>query len=75
MAMFAVLDENKQVINTIVADTLEIAEEATKATCIEFTYDSPAFIYSTWDGENFTFPKQDNVIDGEVVNETPALEG
>jgi hypothetical protein len=53
MAMFAVLNENNEVINTIVADTLEIAEEATKTTCIEFTYDNPAFHLSKWDGSTF----------------------
>ena len=55
MAKFAVLDNNI-VINIIVADTKEIAEEATGFTCIEYTSANPAAINDTWDGENFISP-------------------
>jgi hypothetical protein len=56
MAMFAVLNQNNEVINTIVAESLEIAEQATNAACIEFTYDKPATHLSKWDGTNFVSP-------------------
>jgi hypothetical protein len=40
---FAVIIKGK-VENTIVADSLEIAEEATGETCVPFTEDNPAVI-------------------------------
>ena len=36
MAYFAVLDENNVITNLIVADSLQIAEEVTGSTCIEY---------------------------------------
>lgn len=52
MPNFAVINNNK-VINIIVADTKEIAEEATKYICIE---SDVAKIYDIWDGKNFSNP-------------------
>ena len=37
MANFAVLDQTNVVANIIVAETQEIAEDVTQATCIEYT--------------------------------------
>jgi len=69
--MFAVLDNNNVVINTIVAESLEIAEQATGATCIEFTHDKPAFYLGTWNGTEFV--PLDPIIEGKTV--LPAIEG
>lgn len=55
MATFAVLN-NSTVINVIVADSKEIAEEATNSICIEYTDENPAGIGYTYDGENFIAP-------------------
>lgn len=48
MANFAVIDGGK-VSNIIVADTKEIAEEATNKLCVEYTDESPACIGLGWD--------------------------
>ena len=55
MATFAVLAGNI-VSNLIVADTKEIAEEATGLTCVEYTQDNPAVIGLTYDGVSFEQP-------------------
>ena len=55
MATFAVLT-NSVVSNVIVADSKEIAEEATNATCIEYTETDTVNIGWTWDGITFTEP-------------------
>jgi hypothetical protein len=55
MPKYAVLDSSDTiVINTIVCDTLELAQEITNATCIPFPTDrvSPA-VGDTWDGTKF----------------------
>ena len=52
---FAVMSEN-QVTNIIVADTLEIAQEATNNVCIEYTEINPAGIGWIYDGANFVAP-------------------
>jgi hypothetical protein len=52
MPNFAIINNNK-VINVIVADTKEIAEEATKSLCIQSDI---AKIDDTWDGTNFITP-------------------
>lgn len=44
MANFAVLDEDNKVINTIVADSLEIAQQVTGLSCVEYTDQNPAVI-------------------------------
>ena len=53
---FAVLNENDVVENIIIAETLEIAEQVTKKTCIEYTDENPAGIGWTHDGVNFVAP-------------------
>lgn len=55
MAIYAVIDNNT-VINVIVCDTKEVAEEVTGKICIESTEDNPASIGSTWNGNNFVPP-------------------
>lgn len=55
MAIFAVLNNNN-VTNTIVADSLEIAEQATNSTCIELLDGMAASAGSIWDGINFVDP-------------------
>jgi hypothetical protein len=55
MATFAVIQDNI-VINAIVADTKEIAEQVTGSTCVEYTDENPAGIGYTYDGENFIAP-------------------
>ena len=57
MTYFAVLDNNV-VVNTIVADTKQVAEEITNATCIEYNQTSPAGIGYFYDGENFNPPTE-----------------
>jgi hypothetical protein len=54
MTTFAVL-LGTQVINIIDAPSLEVAEEATGHTCIEYT-DYPVSIGDTYDGNVFTTP-------------------
>ena len=48
MANYAVID-NGTVINTIVADSLEVAQEVTGQTCIEYTDEAPLGINWYWD--------------------------
>lgn len=48
MANYAVID-NQKVINVIVADSAEIAEEITGKTCIEYTNEAPLGINWYWD--------------------------
>lgn len=56
MATFAVLEGNV-VVNTIVADSVTIAEEATGLTCVEYTKENPAVIGLTYDGTLFEQPE------------------
>ena len=54
--LFAVLGgpNEKIVINTIVCDSKEVAEEVTRMTCIEFSADTPVGINEyKWDGTGF----------------------
>ena len=44
MAYFATLDENNKVINILVAESKEIAEEVTGSLCVEYTEENPAII-------------------------------
>ena len=62
MANFAVIEANK-VINVIVADTKEIAEEVTNKTCIEYTEENPAGIGYTYENGVFIAP----IIEKPVV--------
>lgn len=55
MANFAVI-ENNIVVNVIVAESLEDAENATNLTCIEYTNDSLAGIGWTYNGSTFEQP-------------------
>jgi hypothetical protein len=55
MANYAVIN-NEKVINVILADSKEIAEEVTGLTCIEYTEENPAGIGWTYDGTDFTAP-------------------
>jgi len=50
MANYAVLD-NDTVINVIVADSKEVAEEITGKTCIEYTDEAPLGINWYWHNE------------------------
>lgn len=56
MATYAIV-ENNLVTNVIIADTLQIAEQVTGKTCIEYNESNPAGIGWTYDGEKFTAPK------------------
>ena len=47
MATYAVI-ENGTVINVIVADSKEIAEQVTEKTCIEYTEEAPLGIGWYW---------------------------
>jgi hypothetical protein len=62
MANYAVIQNNK-VVNVIVADSKEIAEEVTNLTCIEYAADSNVGIGWKYDGTNLVLP---------VIEETPS---
>lgn len=55
MATFAVLNETI-VTNIIVADTLEIAEEVSGFSCVEYSEEKPAIIGHIWNGKKFIDP-------------------
>ena len=63
MSTFAVINDNK-VENIIVADTKEIAEEATGKLCVEYTDESPACIGLGWD-ETTGFEQPPVVVEEE----------
>lgn len=52
---FAVISGNS-VVNIIVADSKEIAEEVTGLTCVEYTNENPAHIGLGYDGTTFEQP-------------------
>ena len=56
MPNFAVILNNK-VINVIVADSKESAEQATNSLCVEYTEDNPAYIGLGYDGITFEQPE------------------
>ena len=62
MANFAVI-HNNAVMNVIVADSKEIAEDITKFTCVEYTDENPApvgwFYNSTDNTFSETYPSLD----------------
>ena len=62
MSTFAVMSGNS-VINVIIADNKEIAEEATNSICIEYDEINPAHIGWQYDGEKFI--TTDIVLQGE----------
>jgi hypothetical protein len=49
---FAVI-ENGIVVNVILCDSQEIAEQVTGKTCVEYTDANPAVIGLSYDGETF----------------------
>lgn len=55
MANFAVI-ENNIVVNVIVAESLEDAENATNLICFEYTNENPAGIGWTYNGSTFEQP-------------------
>lgn len=57
MPNFAVLDGTNVVMNIIVAETLEIAEEVTHEECVEYTDDNLAEIGWIYDPETGKFSK------------------
>jgi hypothetical protein len=59
MATYAVVKENI-VENVIVAQSLEIAQEITGNTCIEYTDENPACIGWSYDGITFIPPTDPN---------------
>ena len=74
MPNFAVLNKNNEVINVIVADSLEIAMTATQANCAELP-EIGFGIGDTYDAINNIFISSQPIIDIEEVTPTPALEG
>lgn len=62
MANFAVIENNK-VINIIVAETKEIAEQLTEKLCIEYTDSNPAYLNGSYNAANnkFTNPSEEPV--------------
>lgn len=71
MAKFAVIDGNK-VLNTIVADSKEIAEQVTGYTCIEFTSE-PAEPNGFYNGIEFIYhqPFPSWVLNSNNIWEAP----
>ena len=55
MKTFAII-EDQVVVNVIVAESLEIANELTGQVCVEYTEENPAHIGLTFDGEFFEQP-------------------
>jgi hypothetical protein len=58
MSNFAVI-ENGKVLNTIVAESKAIAEEATGKTCVEYTDTEAPHIGLGYDGTTFEQPAQE----------------
>jgi hypothetical protein len=54
MPNFAVLNEVNGVLNVIVADTLEIAEDVTGKTCVPC--DDTSVVGAIWNGTEFILP-------------------
>ena len=67
MKNFAVIDSDNTIINLIVADSIETAENVTGKTCIEYDLDENLLDLTwTYDGESFIAP--------EPVEQTPTDE-
>lgn len=60
--------EDGIVKNTIVADSIEVAEEITGLQCVEFTAENPAIIGLGYDGTTF---EQHPVLDPRTLEFTP----
>lgn len=56
MATYAVLNSENVVTNKIVADSIELAQEITGSTCVEYENPLEVEIGFTWDGSSFTNP-------------------
>lgn len=69
MAMFALIDENNRVLNTVVAESKEDAESVTGYTCIEYTDINPAIIGLKYIDGIFEQPENSSVILEDVNNE------
>lgn len=54
MTNYAIINTDNKVTNVIVAESLEIAQQATGANCVELL--PGAGINDTWDGTNFVSP-------------------
>ena len=67
MAHFAVIEEGK-VINTIIADSVEIAQQVTGKVCVEYEFKvGGAAINWTYDGTEFVEP----VYEIPVITDAP----
>lgn len=66
MARFAEIKEGK-VVNIIVADTKETAEQITGNTCIEHDVTDQVDLGDLWDGTQFFKPTVIEVIEGETI--------
>ena len=62
---FAVISGNS-VVNVIVADSKEIAEEVTNCICVEYTDENPAGIGWTYDGVNLIAPVSEKTSEDPV---------
>lgn len=74
MPNFAILNENNEVINVIVADSLEVATTVTQANCVELP-EIGFGIGDTYNTVNNVFVSSQSIIDVEEVTPTLALEG
>jgi hypothetical protein len=63
MKKFAVI-KNNIVVNTIVADSQEIAEDVTKELCVEYFDSNPAIIGLNWENNYF----EQKTIDPEIID-------
>jgi hypothetical protein len=61
MAIFAVLDNNNVVTNTIVCESLELAEEVTGCVCVEITNENPAGIGWIYNPETGKFSPPETI--------------
>lgn len=64
MATFAVLSDSNSVINVIVAESKEIAEDVTGKTCVPC--EGTQYLGHAWNGSEFVAPP--------VIEEQPAVE-
>lgn len=69
MTKYAVINENV-VVNLILADSVEIAEQVTGHTCIECTDLLNPNIGYLWNGDSFTVPETPIVEDESVETTT-----
>lgn len=66
---FAVI-ENGVVLNTILCDSQEIAEQVTGLTCVEYTNENPAHIGLGFDGTTFEQPViEESVEEQQLIPE------